>query len=44
MPYAQQAEGILNLWYEFVKGEDRRKQMILALSGVFSSNSRLFVS
>ena len=25
MPYAQQAEGILNLWYEFVKGEQQKK-------------------
>ena len=25
MPYAQQAEGILNLWYEFVKGEKQHK-------------------
>lgn len=25
MPYAQQAEGILNLWYEFVKGEKQRR-------------------
>ena len=24
MPYAQQAEGILNLWYEFVKGEKQK--------------------
>lgn len=25
MPYEQQAKGILNLWYEFIKGEKQRK-------------------
>ena len=25
MPYAQQAEGILSLWYEFIKGERQKK-------------------
>ena len=26
MPYAQQAEGILSLWHEFVRGENKRKK------------------
>lgn len=25
MPYAQQAEGILNLWYEYIKGEKQKR-------------------
>ncbi|MDD7342848.1 MAG: hypothetical protein PUG64_04165 [Bacteroidales bacterium] len=31
IPYAAQAEGILNLWYEFVKGEKQKKLKMLAL-------------
>lgn len=31
MPYAKQAEGILNLWYEFAKREQEKKRKTLVL-------------
>lgn len=33
MPYAQQAEGILNLWYEYIKGEKQKRPTKLGFVG-----------
>lgn len=38
MPYAQQAEGILNLWYEYIKGEKQKRPTKLGFVGESSAD------
>ena len=42
MPYAQQAEGILNLWYEFVKGKQQKKANDFGFVGTNTSKVYIY--
>lgn len=42
MPYAAQAEGILNLWYEFIKGENSKKNCGMVAESAAGMQTYLF--
>jgi site-specific DNA-cytosine methylase len=42
MPYAAQAEGILNLWYEFIKGENNKKNCGMVAESAAGMQTYLF--